>query len=234
MIWTQLKQIGHTQNGWYWTKIIWTVQNHFGPIEGQGIYLRIILQHGISMYFKGGPIHIKNEFFQSIGMRYSSNKFKNYFFNLPAHLRKNFIINIDQCTKKETTLRVGHFTTISAYYINIFHKTGVQTNIVRCECLPCLDLNWIKSYGIKQSFSFSFQGFFNFLRKNENLPLINSHFPTISGHFSTSYIKIFHTTEVQKVILRCLVCLNLNWIKIYDIILLKNMFVMPENTLFQG
>ena len=34
------KQIGHIQNGWYSTKIIWTVQNQFGPIEGQGISLK--------------------------------------------------------------------------------------------------------------------------------------------------------------------------------------------------
>ena len=25
------------QNNWYSTKIIWTIQNNFGPIEGQGI-----------------------------------------------------------------------------------------------------------------------------------------------------------------------------------------------------
>ena len=30
-------QIGPIQNNWYSTKMIWTVQNHFGPIEGQGI-----------------------------------------------------------------------------------------------------------------------------------------------------------------------------------------------------
>ena len=40
MIWTRPKQIGHIQNGWYSTKIIWTVQNQFGPIEGQGISLK--------------------------------------------------------------------------------------------------------------------------------------------------------------------------------------------------
>ena len=37
MIWTQTKQIGPIQNDWYSTKMIWTVQNHFGPIEGQGM-----------------------------------------------------------------------------------------------------------------------------------------------------------------------------------------------------
>ena len=37
MVWTQPKQIGPIQNDWYSTKMIRTVQNHFGPIEGQGI-----------------------------------------------------------------------------------------------------------------------------------------------------------------------------------------------------
>ena len=37
MIWTQPKRIGPHENDWYSTKMIWTVQNHFGPIEGQGI-----------------------------------------------------------------------------------------------------------------------------------------------------------------------------------------------------
>jgi hypothetical protein len=50
------------------------------------------------------------------------------------------------------------------------------------------------------------------------------HFKTISGHFSTNYTKNFHKIKVQAVILRCLVCLNLNWTKSYDIILVKNIF----------
>ena len=37
IIWNQPKQIAPVQNDWYSTKMIWTVQNHFGPIEGQGI-----------------------------------------------------------------------------------------------------------------------------------------------------------------------------------------------------
>ena len=34
------KQIGHIHNGWYSTKIIWMVQNQFGPKEGQDISLK--------------------------------------------------------------------------------------------------------------------------------------------------------------------------------------------------
>ena len=64
--------------------------------------------------------------------------------------------------------------------------------------------------------------FCNFVRKkNENLWLINGHFMTISGHFFAIYMKIFHKTEIQTAILRCLVCLNPNWIKSNDIISVK-------------
>ena len=45
---------------------------------------------------------------------------------------------------------------------------------------------------------------------------INSHFTTIIYHFSVNYVFIFHKTEFQTVILRCLTSLNLNWCKYYD------------------
>ena len=66
----------------------------------------------------------------------------------------------------------------------------------------------------KQSFPF----FYNFVKKKpENLQLKNGHFMTLPGHFFANYTKIFQKTEIQTVILRCLVGLNLNWIKSYDI-----------------
>ena len=49
-----------------------------------------------------------------------------------------------------------------------------------------------------------------------------------------NYMNIFHKTEVQTIILRCLVFLNSNWIKSNDIILVKVFFFMPENASFQG
>ena len=49
MIWNWPKQIGPGQNDWYWTKMIWTVQNHFGPIEGQGIRIFILMIKHISL-----------------------------------------------------------------------------------------------------------------------------------------------------------------------------------------
>ena len=51
---------------------------------------------------------------------------------------------------------------------------------------------------------------------NLNVQLINGHFKTISGHFFAIYMFIFHKTEIQTVLLRCLRSLNLNWYKSYD------------------
>ena len=53
---------------------------------------------------------------------------------------------------------------------------------------------------------------------------ISSRFTTISSLFFDNYLYIFHKTEAQTVILRCLVYLYLDWIKSYDIILVKNIF----------
>ena len=50
----------------------------------------------------------------------------------------------------------------------------------------------------------------------KNLQFKNGRFTTISDHFFVNYMKIFHKTEILTVILRCLTCLNLNWIKSYD------------------
>ena len=41
-------------------------------------------------------------------------------------------------------------------------------------------------------------------------------YSTTSDHFFTNCMFIFHKTEVQTVILRCLMSLNLNWFKSYD------------------
>ena len=48
MISTRPKQIEPVQNNWYSTKMIWMVQNHFGPIEGQGIKQLIQIYLGVS------------------------------------------------------------------------------------------------------------------------------------------------------------------------------------------
>ena len=43
-----------------------------------------------------------------------------------------------------------------------------------------------------------------------------ANFMTISGHFFANCMFIFHKTEVQTVILKCLTSLNPNWYKSYD------------------
>ena len=45
---------------------------------------------------------------------------------------------------------------------------------------------------------------------------INDHFTTISSPFMADYTYIFHKNQVQMVILKCLTCLNLDWIKGYN------------------
>ena len=77
--------------------------------------------------------------------------------------------------------------------------------------------------------------FFNFGRKKpENLSSKNGHFFTISDHCFANYLNIFHKTEIQTVILRCLVCLNLNWVKSYDIFWLKYSFLHAWKSIIPG
>ena len=45
----------------------------------------------------------------------------------------------------------------------------------------------------------------------------NNCYKCVSGHFLAICIFIFHKTEVQMVILRCLTGLNLNWFKSYGL-----------------
>ena len=119
---------------------------------------------------------------------------------------------------------------LSVIHINIFHKTKVLKIILRC--LTCINPNCIKSYDIKHNFVF-FSIFYSFVKIIfENFRLINGHFKTIFGHFSAKYM--FLKNEDLTVILRCLVCLTLNWIKSYDILLVNTFFFLPENALFQG
>jgi hypothetical protein len=51
---------------------------------------------------------------------------------------------------------------------------------------------------------------------HKNLQLINGRFMTSFCHFLAYCLNIFHKTEVQTVIFRCLKGLNLNWFKSYD------------------
>ena len=81
----------------------------------------------------------------------------------------------------------------------------------------------------------SFLFFFNFVRKKiEKSQLTNGHFMTISAHFSANYIDNFHKTEVLMVILRCIVGLNLNWIKSNNMILVKIYFCHAWKCIISG
>ena len=43
------------------------------------------------------------------------------------------------------------------------------------------------------------------------------HFMILSDHFLANYLYVFHKIELQTIILMCLTCLNLFWIKSYNI-----------------
>ena len=49
------------------------------------------------------------------------------------------------------------------------------------------------------------------------MTITNAQFTTIAGHSFANCIFIFHKTEFQTVILRCLTGLNLNWFKSYGL-----------------
>ena len=135
-----------------------------------------------------------------------------------------------------TTLGVGHFKTVSGHFfancINSFHKTEDLTVILRGPTLFFNILIWSKTSFFASSLLLVFCNFVR--KKKENLWLINGHFMTISGHFFANYIKIFHKTEIQTVILRCLVCLNPDWIKSNDIISVEIFFFQAWKCIISG
>ena len=49
--------------------------------------------------------------------------------------------------------------------------------------------------------------------ESKRMTITNAHFTTISGHFPANFMFIFHKNEVQMVILRCSMGLNLDWFK---------------------
>ena len=120
-------------------------------------------------------------------------------------ISKQTLFKIQQSNNLCTTIP-GHFL---AMYVFIFHKTEVLTVILRC--LTGLNLDWVKSYGLRCS-----------LRPNassansKKIAIDKQSFQTMSGHSFANYMFIFHKTEIQTVLLRCLRSLNLNWYKSYD------------------
>ena len=116
---------------------------------------------------------------------------------------------------KDTTFAFGNFTTIYGHFFCQLHRYLSQ-NVGADSHFEVLNKSKSQLDQKLQDKTQHFLSplFFNFGRKNlENLWLLNDPFLTLFGHFFANYMKIFHKTEAQTVILRCLVCLNLNWIK---------------------
>ena len=99
----------------------------------------------------------------------------------------------------------------------IFHKTEVPTVILRC--LMSQNLNWIISYDI--NYKLFWQLCFSILEEKKASKMAIF---WLQWSFFGNYMDIFHKTEIQKVILRCLVCLKPNWLKSCDIVIGWNKF----------
>ena len=91
----------------------------------------------------------------------------------------------------------------------IFHKTVIQTVILRC--LTGLNLNCSKKYGLICQWRPR-----TGLANPQKIPTGKWPFYTMFGHCFTNCMFVFHKTELQKIILSCLRSLNLYWYKIYD------------------
>ena len=91
----------------------------------------------------------------------------------------------------------------------IFHKTEIQTVILRC--LTSLNLNWFKSYGLRCS-----ERPCECSVNSKNVATDKWPFYDHVSPFFAKDMLIFHKTEIQTVILRCLTSLNLFWFQRYD------------------
>ena len=128
----------------------------------------------------------------------------------------------DWPVKKVTKVWVGHVTTISGLSLLTTLKSFTNWGADGHFEMHIMSKSQLDQKLQHKSQLFLTTVFFNFGRKKMQIYVfLNGHFLTISGHFFASYINIFHITEVQTIILRCLVCLNYNYIKSYDILLVK-------------
>ena len=107
-------------------------------------------------------------------------------------------------------------------HIHILQNLGLIL-IVILRGWRCLNPNWIQIYSINYKCCLQVGLFTSMFckfgrKKNENSSFKKGNFLTVCGHFCGNNIAIFHKIEIQTVILKCCVYLNLNWIKIYEII----------------
>ena len=100
----------------------------------------------------------------------------------------------------------GHFFAICIFF---FHKTEVQT--LNLRCLTGLNLNWFISYSLRCSRRPCVSSVNFWKIATDKWSFYDHIWP-----FLASCMFSFHKTEIQTVILRCLMSLNLNWYKSYD------------------
>ena len=91
----------------------------------------------------------------------------------------------------------------------IFHKTEVQTVILRC--LTGLHLDWFRHYGLRCKWRPC-----TCLANSQKIATDKWPFYDHIWPFFANYIFIFHKTEVRTIILKCITSLNPNWYKSYD------------------
>ena len=111
------------------------------------------------------------------------------------------------------TITIAHSTTISGHFsancMFIFHKKEVQTVILRC--LTGLNIDWFKKFCLRCKWRPR-----ACLANFQNITTDKWTFYYHIWPFFANCMVIFHKNEIQTVILRCLMSLNLNWFKSYD------------------
>ena len=102
-----------------------------------------------------------------------------------------------------------HFWPFFAKCMFIFHKT--EAYLINLRCLMGVNFNWFKSYGLRCS-ERPCQCSVN----SKNVTTDKWSFQEHVWPFFPKNMVIFHKTEIQTVILRCLISLNFNWFQRYD------------------
>ena len=102
-----------------------------------------------------------------------------------------------------------HFWPVFAICVFIFHKTEVLMVILRGS--TDLNLDWVKSYGLRCSLRLRASSANSQKIATDRWSFLDHIWP-----FFANYMFVFYKTEIQTIILRCLMSLNLNWYKSYD------------------
>ena len=103
-----------------------------------------------------------------------------------------------------------HCATIFAICLLNFYKTEVQTVILRC--LTGLHLDWFRHYGLRCGWRPCMCLANSQKKATDKWPFYDHFWP-----FLANCMAIFHKTEIQTVILRYLMGLNLDWFKSYGL-----------------